>query len=143
MFYWLHLTKTIHPYVSLEANGWIYYETINMVKPLWFERPQFPLSITTQKMKFSIKDFFSKCDQIRRFLRICSHLMKKSLMENFIFCVQSIIKKKGRGKNNSNADGYDTDLESEKNVYHLFQKRDKSEIRSKSKIRIHPVKSKR
>ena len=24
---------------------------------------------TTQKMKFSIKDFFSKCDQIRSFLR--------------------------------------------------------------------------
>ena len=37
-------------------------------------------------MKFSIKDFFSKCDQIRSFLRICSHLLKKSLMENFIFC---------------------------------------------------------
>ena len=30
-------------------------------------------------MKFSIKDFFNKCDQIRRKL-------KKSLMENFIFC---------------------------------------------------------
>ena len=38
------------------------------------------------KMKFSIKDFFSKCDQIRSFLRTCSHLLKKSLMENFIFC---------------------------------------------------------
>ena len=25
---------------------------------------------TAQKMKFSIKDFFSKCDQIRSFLRI-------------------------------------------------------------------------
>ena len=24
--------------------------------------------MTTQKMKFSIKDFFSQCDQIRRFL---------------------------------------------------------------------------
>ena len=39
-----------------------------------------------KKMKFSIKDFFSKCEQIRRKLRICSHLLKKSLMENFIFC---------------------------------------------------------
>ena len=38
-------------------------------------------------MKFSIKDFFSKCDQIRSFLRICSHLLKESSMENFIFCV--------------------------------------------------------
>ena len=37
------------------------------------------------KKKFSIKDFFNKCDQIRRFLQIFSHLLKKSLMENFIF----------------------------------------------------------
>ena len=36
-------------------------------------------------MKFSIKDFFSKCDQIRNYLRIWSLLLKKSLMENFIF----------------------------------------------------------
>ena len=44
------------------------------------------LNSTAQKMKFSIKDFFSKCDQIRRKLQIWSHLLKKSLMENFIFC---------------------------------------------------------
>ena len=37
-------------------------------------------------MKFSIKDFFSKCDEIRRKLQIWSHLLKESLMENFIFC---------------------------------------------------------
>ena len=37
-------------------------------------------------MKFSIKNFFCKFDQIRRKLRIWSHLLKKSLMENFIFC---------------------------------------------------------
>ena len=36
-------------------------------------------------MKFSIKNLFSKCDQIRSFLRIWSHLPKKSSMENFIF----------------------------------------------------------
>ena len=41
---------------------------------------------TAQKMKFSIKDFFRKCNQIRSFQRIWSHLLKKSLMENFIFC---------------------------------------------------------
>ena len=39
-----------------------------------------------QKMKFFITHFFSKCDQIRRKLRIWSHLLKKSIMENFIFC---------------------------------------------------------
>ena len=41
-------------------------------------------------MKFSIKDFFSKCDQIRSFLRIWSHLLKKSLTENFIFCAVTV-----------------------------------------------------
>ena len=42
-------------------------------------------------MKFSIKDFFSKCDQIRRKLQIYSHLMKKSVMENFIFCADTAV----------------------------------------------------
>ena len=45
---------------------------------------------TAQKMKFSIKDFFSKSDQIRSFLRIWSHLLKISLMENFIFCAKPL-----------------------------------------------------
>ena len=35
--------------------------------------------VLAQKMKLSMKNFFSKCDQIR----------KKSLMENFIFCAVS------------------------------------------------------
>ena len=38
-----------------------------------------------KKVKFSIKDFFSKCEQIRKKLRIWSHLLKKSVMENSIF----------------------------------------------------------
>ena len=38
------------------------------------------------EMKFSIKAFLSKCDQIRNFLRIWSHLLKKALMRNFIVC---------------------------------------------------------
>ena len=42
--------------------------------------------MTAKKLKFSRKDFFSKCDQIRRKLRIWSYLLKKSLMENFFFC---------------------------------------------------------
>ena len=44
----------------------------------------------TQKMKFSIKYFFSKYDQIRSSLRIWSHLLKKSFIENFIFCAVSM-----------------------------------------------------
>ena len=39
----------------------------------------FCLDCTAQKMKFSIMDFFSKCEQICSFLRIG--------MENFIFCL--------------------------------------------------------
>ena len=51
------------------------------------ELRNFFLSIySEQKMKLSIEDFFSKCDQIRSKLWIWSHLQKKSLMENFIFC---------------------------------------------------------
>ena len=46
------------------------------------------------KMKFAIKDFFSKFDQIRRNLRIWSHLLKKSLMENYIFCAVLVRKEK-------------------------------------------------
>ena len=38
------------------------------------------------KNEFSIKDFFCKCDRICRKLRIWSQLLKKSLMENVIFC---------------------------------------------------------
>ena len=41
-------------------------------------------------MKFSIKDFLSKFAQIRRKLQIWSHLLKKSSMENFIFCAVKI-----------------------------------------------------
>ena len=40
---------------------------------------------TAQKRRFSIKDFLSKCNDIHSFLLIYSHLLKKSLMENFIF----------------------------------------------------------
>ena len=41
----------------------------------WFDM-EWP---TTENMKFSIKDFFSKCDQICCFLRIWSHLLEKPL----------------------------------------------------------------
>ena len=41
---------------------------------------------TTQKIKFPIKDFFNKRDQICSFLRFRSNLLMKSLMENLTFC---------------------------------------------------------
>ena len=40
--------------------------------------------ITAQGMKSPVKDFFNKCDQMRSFLKIWSHLLKKSLIENCI-----------------------------------------------------------
>ena len=48
--------------------------------------------VTAQNLKFSIKDFFSKCDQSRRKLRVWSHLLKKSRIENFIFYAVSLAK---------------------------------------------------
>ena len=39
-----------------------------------------------QKMRFSIKGFSSKYDQIPSFLWMRSHLLKKSLMQDFSFC---------------------------------------------------------
>ena len=43
-----------------------------------------------KKIKFSIKYFFGICDQIRKNQRISSHLLKRSLMENFAFCAVSL-----------------------------------------------------
>ena len=59
-------------------------------------------------MNFFIKNFISKCDQIRRKLRIWSHLLIKSLMGNFIFSAvllrktQNLSKHKNFHKHNNN-----------------------------------------
>ena len=58
----------------------------------WMAQTNLWLLNTTQKMKIFIKGSFSKCDQIRRELRIWSHSLKKSLMENLIFCVVKFTK---------------------------------------------------
>ena len=41
-------------------------------------------------MRFSTKDLFSKCDQIRSLLQIWLRLLKKSLMENFFLTFLSL-----------------------------------------------------
>ena len=78
--------------VDLELQSYFDYvvQNENMAYPPsnWIEGK----NITAQKMKFSIKDFSSKCDQIRSFLRTWSHLLKKSLMEEFILCTVHIFK---------------------------------------------------
>ena len=63
-----------------------FYSNMNIQKILKPKLFWLVISITAQKMKFSIKDFFSKYDQICRKMRIWSHLLKKSSVENFIFC---------------------------------------------------------
>ena len=40
---------------------------------------------TAQKIKFPIKDFFSKYEQVRSFLWIWSYLLKKNLVETLVF----------------------------------------------------------
>ena len=57
---------------------------------------------TAQKIKFSIKDFFSKCDQVNRKLRIWSQLLKKSLIENFVFRAVDHALRIGEKKNKKN-----------------------------------------
>ena len=44
------------------------------------------INTLNKKIKFSIKNFFSNYEQIRSSQRIWSHLLEKTIMENFIFC---------------------------------------------------------
>ena len=70
----------------------ILWKSLKGIQSIFWKHWQNDASTLHKKMKFSIKDLFSKCDQIRRFLRIWSNLLKKSLMENFIFCAVRRIK---------------------------------------------------
>ena len=51
----------------------------------FFKKSYLDATNTAQKMKFSIKDFFSKCDRIPSFLQIWSRLLKKFLMKTSFF----------------------------------------------------------
>ena len=64
---------------------------ISLLIFFWFEKIQQinQVTFTAQKMKFSIKYFFSKYSQIRSFPQ--SHLLKKVLIENFFLCAVFII----------------------------------------------------
>ena len=53
-----------------KVEGWEVF-TLIFSYSLWKVK-----AYTAQKREFSIKDFFSKCDQIRMRLRIWSHLLK-------------------------------------------------------------------
>ena len=78
-------------------------------------------------MKFSIKDFFSKCDQIRSFLRVWSHLLKESLLENFNFlCSVNVRMKQNKTQLETNIDTLEDDLLMKiiKNFNNLFVTKD-------------------
>ena len=75
----------ITPYLgTFHAQYWMIFISVSYQQNTEFEKNNFygiseKISLTARKMKFSTNNFFSKCDQIRSFL-------KKYLMENFIFC---------------------------------------------------------
>ena len=76
------------------SKCWIFLDSnLNYLKSLAKLRGSIKEDITAQKIKFSIEDFLSKCDQIRRKLRIWSYLPKKSLMVTtqktafFVLCI--------------------------------------------------------
>ena len=80
--------KEFSKFVIFSISSKRFIVEIAQVNPYYFCLASF--WDTAQKMKFSIKDFFSKCDQIRSFLGICSHLVNKYLIENFFFCTVGI-----------------------------------------------------
>ena len=69
---------------NLFSTSFLFLFIIVATYILQFTLIVFLAAVTAQKVKFFIKDFCNKCDQIRSFLQIGSHLLKKSLMENFI-----------------------------------------------------------
>ena len=91
-------TKNFEPFVCWARTIKMYYRfrctksnltilSLGSLGSAWPRRSFLSVAHTLhKKMKFSIKDFSSKCGQTRRKLRIWSHLLKKSLIENFIIC---------------------------------------------------------
>ena len=86
--WFLFWKKSPVKHLRWSSRSFIFF-TKNVVLDVWLG-PEY-ISNTTQKMKFSFMDFFSKCDHIRSFLKICSNLLKKSVMENSIFSAVKIL----------------------------------------------------
>ena len=92
---WFHLQPSKFSMVLLLFRGNILSSPFCQRRCVYFKTPiaaihyikrtGFTSRTTAQKSKFSIRDFFSKCDQICRKLQIWSYILKKLLMGNFIF----------------------------------------------------------
>lgn len=102
---WILLKTTLKTVVSqVQTQDWLLFQqffwtekqlfTKNLKKSLNISKTcmqesllEYILLMLINKMKFSFKDIFRKFDQIRIKLRVLYHLLKESLMENFIICV--------------------------------------------------------
>ena len=84
---WSSIDRPYHFNQLQLQNAKLNLSNFNVTAP--FNR-EIIMHATAQKMKFFIKDFFRKCEQIRSFLQIWSHLLKKALTENFFFCAVCI-----------------------------------------------------
>ena len=94
----LMIFKSLKIFYGFPRCGYIYFNSIiNYLKEAFiFQKGRHVLDPSTaQKMKLFVKDFFSKFYQIRSKLEIWSHLLRKSLMENFIFFVQWLLHETG------------------------------------------------
>ena len=79
-FHFVEITKNCQNFQEKWAEGFDFRELCN------------PKAIVTaQKMMFFYKDFFRKCNQIRNFPRIWSHLLKKTIIKNFILRALNVL----------------------------------------------------
>ena len=77
VFLWI-LQKFLKQLLYRASPGYCFWRNIKQKNWTCF-RLRWKLITLRKKMKFSIKDFFRKYEQICSFLRIWSHLLKKSL----------------------------------------------------------------
>ena len=88
-----NLESSILSLYGKRVRGNLYFAIFNQWWSLYWLAMWSDSRTTAQKMKIFVKDFFSKCDQIHRKLRIWSYLLKKSLMENLVFCAVVMLSK--------------------------------------------------
>ena len=75
---------------GFDTIKWLRWHCAKLHRDFWYRRDFWHEENYNEhctKMKFFIMGFFSKCNQIHIFIRIWSHLLNKSSMENFIFWV--------------------------------------------------------
>ena len=81
-----HITKYYY-----QSQSSVTYKNVADKKRVYIAKNQqtsmlYSYQLVNTTHKFSINSFFGKCEKKYRKLQICSHLLKKSSLENFIFC---------------------------------------------------------